>query len=385
MKRTKEQLSTILSFILVSSLLVIVSPANPAKEARAAGYGLSNPRVASGGVTTWDCIYFGNYWQEDTNGDGIADKKDAKRPIKWRVLSVDGDDAFLLADKNLDCQRYNKTDADVTWETCTLRQWLNSDFYENAFDSGEQSAIRTTAVINEDNPRHGTEGGRNTNDNVYLLSISEAGNAAYGFNKIYSVASPTREAKNTEYTKACGAYNHYYGNYAGNSWWWLRSSGYNSGIATRVRYDGLVYDNDNYSDTYKNAVRPALHLKLSSFRWSKAGTVSSAGGSYNGRNTGYKRITPPAKVKLKKAVNKKGRKLSLSWNKVKEAKGYRLQYAGNKKFKKKKSRLTKKTKYTIKKLKKKKTYYIRVRAYKVNSSKKVYARWSKVKKIKVKR
>ena len=54
--------------------------------------------------------------------------------------------------------------------------------------------------------------------------------------------------------------------------------------------------------------------------------------------------------------------------KVTGAKGYQLQYALNKKFKKKKSIQTKKTKYTIKKLKKKKTYYIRVRAYKMNDS-----------------
>ena len=67
------------------------------------------------------------------------------------------------------------------------------------------------------------------------------------------------------------------------------------------------------------------------------------------------------------------------------AKGYQLQYALNKKFKKKKSVQTKKTKYTIKKLKKKKTYYIRVRAYKMNGRKKVYGKWSKVKKVKIKK
>ncbi len=41
------------------------------------------------------------YWQNDTNGDGIADQNDAKEPIKWRVLQVDGDDVFLMSDKNL--------------------------------------------------------------------------------------------------------------------------------------------------------------------------------------------------------------------------------------------------------------------------------------------
>ena len=91
------------------------------------------------------------------------------------------------------------------------------------------------------------------------------------------------------------------------------------------------------------------------------------------------------KVNLRMLKNKKGRKLVVRWNTVKGAKGYQLQYALNKKFKKKKSIQTKKTKYTIKKLKKKKTYYIRVRAYKMNGKKKVYGKWSKVKKVKVKK
>ena len=88
------------------------------------------------------------------------------------------------------------------------------------------------------------------------------------------------------------------------------------------------------------------------------------------------------KVNLRMLKNKKGKKLVVRWNTVKGAKGYQLQYALSKKFKKKKSIQTKKTKYTIKKLKKKKTYYIRVRAYKMNGKKKVYGKWSKVKKVK---
>ena len=92
-----------------------------------------------------------------------------------------------------------------------------------------------------------------------------------------------------------------------------------------------------------------------------------------------------SKVILQVPKNKKGRKLVVRWNAVKDVKGYQLQYALNKKFKKKKSVQTKKTKYIIKKLKKKKTYYIRVRAYKMNGKKKVYGKWSMVKKVKIKK
>lgn len=45
---------------------------------------------------TWDCVYFGSYWQKDSEGN--IDKTKEKQPIKWRVLSVDDDDLFLLAD-----------------------------------------------------------------------------------------------------------------------------------------------------------------------------------------------------------------------------------------------------------------------------------------------
>lgn len=42
------------------------------------------------------------------------------QPIKWRVLSADGDTALLLADVALDCQEYNTECESVTWEVSTI-------------------------------------------------------------------------------------------------------------------------------------------------------------------------------------------------------------------------------------------------------------------------
>lgn len=92
----------------------------------------------------------------------------------------------------------------------------------------------------------------------------------------------------------------------------------------------------------------------------------------------------PTKVKwLGKKTGK--RKIIVRWKKVKDAKGYQLQYAYHKKFKKSKKTYTQKSVFTIKKLKKKKTCYIRVRAYKMNGMKKVYGKWSTVKKVRIKK
>lgn len=124
-RQRKSDLRRQVAVLMIAALLTGILPVPAAPPVQAAtGYSVNNPRVENG-ITTWDCIYFGNYWQEDTNGDGKANKNDDKTPIKWRVLSVDGDDVFLLADKNLDCQKYNDTYIDVTWESCGMRSWLN--------------------------------------------------------------------------------------------------------------------------------------------------------------------------------------------------------------------------------------------------------------------
>ena len=254
------------------------------RQAQAAGYGLNNPTTDSKGVTTWDCVYFGNYWQNDTNGDGVADENDEKQPIKWRVLSVDGDDAFLLADQNLDIEYYNESETDVTWETCTMRSWLNGydasfnvdsidyssdNFIDAAFTSAEQNAIRQVTVANEDNPRYGTEGGNDTNDKVYLLSIEEASNVSYGFNNVLDVASMTRVATNTAYVAGEGSR---------DVFWWLRSPGLSGYSVVTVNCDGY-YGFNLIVDSEDAKVRPALHLNLSSPNlWSYAGTVHAYGG-----------------------------------------------------------------------------------------------------------
>ena len=162
---------TIMALVLSSVVLPVHTLKSSAAESTSS-YGLGNPMI-SNGVTTWDCIYFGNYWQNDTNGDGKADENDKKQPIKWRVLSVNGNDAFLLADQNLDVKPYNEEDTDVTWATCTLRMWLNDTFLNTAFTSAEQVAIKNTTVVNDDNQYWETEGGENTTDKYIFCQLQK--------------------------------------------------------------------------------------------------------------------------------------------------------------------------------------------------------------------
>ena len=273
-RKTKRLLAKLLALVMVLSLCEItLGQSAPAKAA----VSLQNPTTDGNGVTTWDCIYFGNYYQSNSS---------TKEPIKWRVLSVNGNDAFLLADQNLDSKLYNKIYTDVTWATCTLRTWLNGIFLNTAFTSAEQVAIKNTTVVNEDNPYFGTEGGENTTDKVYLLSIAEASNTAYGFNGEFRTYSETRVAKNTAYAKECGARTSTSTEYEGNGYWWLRSPGGGSSLASGVDYSGYGNDIGGSVNYGSDAVRPALHLNLSSSTlWSYAGKVTAKGGGGSSQPT----------------------------------------------------------------------------------------------------
>ncbi len=123
--------------------------------------------------------------------------------------------------------------------------------------------------MNEDNPDCGTEGGNNTSDKVYLLSIGEVTNPAYEFCESYSSsASRWRRPSNYANARGASAYSSSYTGGENNGWWWLCSPGSDAGSAAGVDDYGSVtrsvidvnYDND--------AVVPALHINLSSDLWS---------------------------------------------------------------------------------------------------------------------
>ena len=100
-----------------------------------------------------------------------------------------------------------------------------------------------------------------------------------------------------------------------------------------------------------------------------------------------KPVAKPKSAKIKKVKPAK-KAVSVEWKKVSGVKGYQIQVATDKKFKKNKKTVTvkkqKTTKVTVKKLKAKKKYYVRIRTYKTVNGKKIYSSWSKVKTVKTK-
>ena len=157
-----------------------------------------------------EVIKFGNYPQ---------DKDGTEKPIKWIVMKNEGNQVLLLSKYVLDTKPYNKELEKVTWETSDIRQWLNNEFYTTAFNKAEKVKIQTSLIKNEDNSEHGTSGGNDTEDKVFLLSEKEA-------------------------------------------MWWLRSPGSDSYGAAGVRSYGWVSRDGNIVYDNSGGVRPALYLKF---------------------------------------------------------------------------------------------------------------------------
>lgn len=280
---------------------------------------LSNPVVDESGVTTWDTVYFGKYWQNDTNCNGKADKKDEKEPIRWRVLSVNGNDAFLMADRILDCRRYHDWKVETTWENCSLRVWLNNEFLNDAFTGEEQDAIMTTEVINDDNPENRAEGGNNTFDKVYILSFREAVNVAYGFDENYGSRSLSRCVACTDYTKSHYSFPMRIDNPQGIGDWWLRTPAYKNKTAIDVCIYGNMVDLDGCFVEWYCGVRPVMHLNLDNSKfWTYAGKVKSSD---------IDKVKFGDGLKITKLTNKKGGKLVVRCNMINGAALYQVQYA----------------------------------------------------------
>ena len=201
-------------------------------------------------------ITFGTYPQTKAGKDAT--------PIEWLVLARDGEKALLISRYGLDAQPYNKDDTSVTWETCTLRTWLNGMFYNKAFSSAEQAAILTTNVDNSKSQCYSgwnTGGGKNTQDKVFLLSYAEANKY---FDVTYDNSSNTKSrVAPTAYAIAQGTHTYasvetVYGSNAG--WWWLRSPGRSQSKTAYVFADGSLGSNSVYD--VSGAVRPALWVNL---------------------------------------------------------------------------------------------------------------------------
>jgi hypothetical protein len=158
----------------------------------------------------------------------------------WIVLKVNQDKALILTTDIIENRPYNIEYEKVTWETCSLRQYLNNEFYM-LFDDIDKEKISKTTLENRGNFEYKVDGGKDTDDRVFLLSFVEVSQ--------YLQRQEDRRAK-----------------FNGNPWtWWLRSPGASMYYAAYVGQMGNLGENSNLGQKVTTeifGVRPALWLKI---------------------------------------------------------------------------------------------------------------------------
>lgn len=217
-------------------------------------------------ISVGDYLVFGTYEQDNDLSNGPED-------IEWLVINVpkyadSEDEIFAISRYVLDCQPYHSTETNTTWETCTLRSWLNNDFLNTAFTFEEQQVIINSEQFANPNPDYPfTKQGNNTYDKVFLLEISDfTYGAFYPFcNTDEILGIPTNYA----ISKGLVTYSEIELNGRYPCEWWLRTAGVSEDHAATVednkvnshgpRVDVGAY----YLDSEKGlGVRPALIIKI---------------------------------------------------------------------------------------------------------------------------
>ena len=184
-------------------------------------------------------VYFGSYEQD-------GDMSNGKEDIEWIVVKKDGNSILVVSKYVLDIKMYNETLEDVTWETCSLRKWLNGQFIQDAFSKEDRNMIIFSSVASEHNPRYPSSPGKDTIDQVFILSYKEANNYLYS----------ARSGLLTEHMQQRTANGKLFANR-----WWLRTQGIINTRAIVVDEDGSI-DAAGIIINEPGGVRPAMWIDL---------------------------------------------------------------------------------------------------------------------------
>ncbi len=246
----------LLAFIMGLSIYLITSKSGKSSAVKPVGTAAvvdeSKAEPLSIDAQTGSYVVFGTYEQDNDLSNG-------PEPIEWLVLSKQGDRLLVISRYVLDCQSYNEESKPVTWEECSLRNWLNDTFPRTAFTYNDLQMISLSSVSADRNPEYSTDPGNSTEDMVFLLSIEEADR--------YFLSDETRKCSPTEYAVKQGAspsiyHSPSYPPYGyGPCWWWLRSPGASSNLASIILHDGSF---SFYSrvDSSREGIRPAMWIDL---------------------------------------------------------------------------------------------------------------------------
>jgi len=218
--------------------------ANAEDYAQETKYGSADMTINIPDLQPGDVVQLGNYEQDNNFSNGAE-------PVEWVVLSESEDEegVYLLISKyGLDAKPYDNTGNCSSWDNCSLRTWMNGDFYNSLFSSAEKKIISKSGV---------------TNDHVFPLRYDPSGDAGVTY---FMQSASARSCYATAYAIANGAW---VTKDNGHSPWWLRNMVDGTNNAYMVKSTGEIGDNvvtngassADIADHTLVTVRPCIWIK----------------------------------------------------------------------------------------------------------------------------
>jgi len=166
-------------------------------------------------------------------------------PVEWQILDIKGGKALLLSRFVLDFREYNEDYSQVTWETCSIRHWLNDRFYNKVFKNIPANIFVEHNVLAQRNPQTDIDPGNDTVDIIFFLSIDEV--------LEYLEMAEDRVCCSLETPEDI-------------VWWWLRSPGDQAYYAACINDSGSVFYHGDFVSDKRMGIRPACWVNLTELR-----------------------------------------------------------------------------------------------------------------------
>lgn len=215
------------------------------------GDGIKNPQGNAGAADSIDSknnclrpvisedgeLVFGHYGRD-------------RAPIVWKLLSLVDGEALIITKECIDSRNYNSSYEKTTWETSSVRKWLNDDFLAGAFTDSERELMVRSFVRNPDNYFNRVNGGNDTEDTVFLLNTDEAD---FYFDDRFARQALAGKAALEKRAYVAGT---------GYTAWWLRTPGSDEVHASNVDYYGMAVNIGFLVNYTSNCIRPAMWIKM---------------------------------------------------------------------------------------------------------------------------
>lgn len=190
---------------------------------------------------------------------------------EWRILDIQKDKILILAEEIIELRDYHNKYIDITWKDCELRKYLNNEFYDK-FSENDKSKIIEIINKNPGNLWYKTEGGEDTADKIFILSIDDVVRLYFGdSSKLLDFPTKNQrywfQRKDENNIKRRAIY------MKSLWWWWTRTPGKNYRVAVYIHGDGNIGIQGNgvgkrnvniihrFANDNRGGVRPALWIK----------------------------------------------------------------------------------------------------------------------------